>query len=119
MKKNLFNIITQEELFNISLFGFSTALQMNPSYFQFALYLLFIFSFLSYLHSRLMAYKKQAKSLIIFVFDFIRAISLPVGLAFIGMAYSYKTFWLILLGISFLVLYIAIAWAFWSVNGED
>jgi hypothetical protein len=119
MKKKLFNIITQEELFSISLFGFSTALQMKPSYLQFALYLLFIFSFLAYLHSQLMAYKKKAKSLIIFVFDFMRAISLPVGLAFIGMAYSYQTFWLTFFGVSFMIVYSAIAWAFANVKGEE
>ncbi|GGP69717.1 hypothetical protein GCM10009347_38640 [Shewanella algicola] len=119
MKKNVLNIITQEELFNISLLGFTIALQMNPSFIQLALYLLFIVSSLLYLQARLLAYKKQAQSLLIFVFDFVRTISLPVSLAFIGMAYSYQTFWLTFFGVSFTIVYSALVWAFWNVKDEE
>lgn len=119
MNKNLINIIAQEELFNISLFGFTIALQLDPSFIQLALHLLFILSSLAYLHSRLVVYKKEAQSLTIFAFDFIRTISLPVGLAFISMAFSYMTFWLTFIGLSFFIVYSAIVWSFWNVKNED
>jgi L-asparagine transporter-like permease len=87
---------------------------MESNFTQIALYLLFILSSLAYFQSRLMSYKKKAQSLTIFVFDTIRTFTLPVALAFISMAFSYKTFWLAFLSVSFLLVFIAIVWANWE-----
>jgi uncharacterized membrane protein len=119
MKRKPIKIINTEEVFNIGLFGFTIASQMNPSYGQLGLYLLFIITFFVYLHGVLMKYKEKEHSVFIFALDFIRAFTLPVGLAFLGLAYSFKSFMLTSLGVGLLVLYLAIVWSFWSIRNEE
>jgi hypothetical protein len=117
-KKSICTLIDTEDIFNIGLFVFTIAAQMNPSLMQIALYVFFIFAFFVNLHAQIKKSKDSEQELVMFILDFVKALTLPLSLAYLGLAFSFKSFWFTLTGVSLFVLYAAISWSLWDLS-ED
>ncbi|MGI2115662.1 hypothetical protein ACRN9G_18945 [Shewanella frigidimarina] len=117
-KKSINSLIDTEDIFNIGLFAFTIAAQMNPNLMQIALYVFFIFAFFVNLHAQIKKSKNNEQELVMFILDFIKALTLPLSLAFLGLAFSFNSFWLASTGVSLFVLFAAISWSLWNLS-ED